>query len=134
MEAILWAGMGGTGAWAAFYSLKRAKGRVWGHWAAWALALAVGLFMVTTMVGGALRWSGSIGGAAVAGIITLIFGVITIWDLADKRPDAGAILGALILPSVIALGLAQLIGAVGDIQENARDTGRQIQQQTAGGR
>jgi heme/copper-type cytochrome/quinol oxidase subunit 4 len=122
-----------AGGFGGFYSIKRAKGRTWAHWIGFIIALAAGVLMVTTVVGAALTWTANwipyIAGAAV-----VVFGLITVFDLADKRPDKGAILGALIVPSMLAIGITQIAQATTEIKDNGRDLQSTIEQRTGNGR
>lgn len=120
-----------AGGFGGFYSLKRAKGRKWAHWVGFVIALAAGILMITTMIGGALTWTAN-WIPYVAGALLVVFGLITLFDMADKRPDAGAILGAIILPSVLAIAVAQIGQAAGEIEDNSRDLKTTVEQKAEG--
>jgi hypothetical protein len=118
-----WLVVGAVGAWAAFYSLRRAKGSMWAHWMAFGIAGIAGFGMIGTMLDGAIDWAASyfvLGGAA---IITVVLGLPAFFDIVkDRKPDTMAILAALILPSIFALGVAQVGQFASDSWDNMKST------------
>jgi hypothetical protein len=118
--------------WAAFYCLRRAKGSVWAHWFGWVLALLGGFGLVGTIADSMFDWAASyvvMGGAA---IITLGLGIPALFDiLKDRKPDTVALIAALVLPSVMLVGMSQLGSFASNSWERMQDTGRNIQQTTA---
>ncbi|MCW6003833.1 hypothetical protein K1W54_04450 [Micromonospora sp. CPCC 205371] len=122
-----------AGAFGGFYSLKRARGRAWAHWVGFVIALAAGVLMITTLVGAALTWTAD-WIPYIAGGALVVFGLITLFDLADKRPDKGAVLGALILPSLLTIGITQISQATDEIGDNGRELQTTIEQRTGNGR
>lgn len=117
-----------AGAWAAFYSIKRARGRKWGHWLGYAYALVAGVLAISTVFGDMLRWTAD-WLPFVALALIVVFGLITVFDLSDKRPDAGAMIGALILPSLLVVG----IGQVKQFSDEVKDNGKTIRTQVESG-
>jgi hypothetical protein len=130
-QLLGWLAVGATGAWAAFYCLKRAKGSTWAHWLGLAIALGAGLLMIGTMVDGALDWFGAwVTGGAL--ILLLVLGLPAFFDIVkDRKPDTMAILAGLLLPSVIAVAISQGVQAInmigdraGDVKSNVTSTAR----------
>ena len=123
VNVVGWLALGAVGAWAAFYCLKRAKGSTWAHWFGFGIALLVGFAMVGTQWDGAIDWAASyfvLGGAA---ILTVVLGLPALFDIIkDRKPDTIAILAALILPSILAVGISQIGQFVGDALGNAKQT------------
>ena len=118
-----WLALGLTGAWAGFYCLRRAKGSNWIHWLGFSIALFAGFGMMGTLFAGAVHWAANgfvLGGA---GVITLALGLPAALDiLKDKKPDTIAIIAALVLPSIITMGFAQIGQFAGDAFENMKST------------
>jgi NO-binding membrane sensor protein with MHYT domain len=120
---IGWLAVGATGAWAAFYCLRRAKGSLWAHWMGFGIAAIAGFGMIGTMLDGAVHWAANgvvLGGA---GILTLGLGLPMIFDIVkDRKPDTIALIAALILPSILALGISQLSQFVGNSFDHMKST------------